>query len=188
MPELELGQAIAQAVGNAATKLVLSAPVKGGDVRRVTIERRGEVYQAETLTKTQAFHRMLRKEELQPFVEQMLGEKLEKYGTKVYLVNTGWAGGSAAAGAKRMKLSYTRAMVTAALNGSFDNIEFKHHDVFNVDYPTSCPEKLDARGMWADKAAYDEQANKLAAMFQENFAKKYPNMPADIVAAGPKAK
>ena len=123
---------------------------------------------------------------------QMLGEKLEKYGTKVYLVNTGWAGGSAAAGAKRMKLSYTRAMVTAALNGSFDNIEFKHHDVFNVDYPTSCPgvpdEKLDARGMWADKAAYDEQANKLAAMFQENFAKKYPNMPADIVAAGPKAK
>ena len=123
---------------------------------------------------------------------QMLGEKLEKYGTKVYLVNTGWAGGSAAAGAKRMKLSYTRAMVTAALNGSFDNIEFKHHDVFNVDYPTSCPgvpdEKLDARGMWADKAAYDEQANKLAAMFQENFAKKSPNMPADIVAAGPKAK
>ena len=123
---------------------------------------------------------------------QMLGEKLEKYGTKVYLVNTGWAGGSAAAGAKRMKLGYTRAMVTAALNGSFDNIEFKHHDVFNVDYPTSCPgvpdEKLDARGMWADKAAYDEQANKLAAMFQENFAKKYPNMPADIVAAGPKAK
>ena len=123
---------------------------------------------------------------------QMLGEKLEKYGTKVYLVNTGWAGGSAAAGAKRMKLSYTRAMVTAALNGSFDNIEFKHHDVFNVDYPTSCPgvpdEKLDARGMWADKAAYDEQANKLAAMFQENFAKKYPNMPANIVAAGPKAK
>lgn len=76
MPELELGQAIAQAVGNAAAKLVLSAPVKGGDVRRVTIERRGEVYQAETLTKTQAFHRTLRKEELQPFVEQMLGEKL----------------------------------------------------------------------------------------------------------------
>ena len=123
---------------------------------------------------------------------KMLGEKLDKYGTKVYLVNTGWAGGSAASGAKRMKLSYTRAMVSAALNGSFDNIEFKHHDVFNVDYPTSCPnvpdEMLDARGMWADKAAYDEQANKLAQMFADNFASKYPNMPQEIINAGPRAK
>jgi len=121
---------------------------------------------------------------------KMLGDKLDQYGTKVYLVNTGWAGGSASMGAKRMKLAYTRAMVTAALNGSFDNVEFKHHDVFNVDYPTSCPnvpdEKLDARGMWEDKAAYDEQANKLAEMFAKNFAEKYPNMPSEIVAAGPK--
>ena len=121
---------------------------------------------------------------------KMLGEKLEKYGTKVYLVNTGWAGGSAASGAKRMKLAYTRAMVTAALNGNFDNVEFKHHDVFNVDYPTSCPnvpsEMLDARGMWADKAAYDESANKLAQMFADNFAAKYPDMPSEIVNAGPK--
>ncbi|MBR6692647.1 MAG: phosphoenolpyruvate carboxykinase (ATP) [Clostridia bacterium] len=118
----------------------------------------------------------------------MLGEKLDKYGTKVYLVNTGWAGGSAADGAKRMKLSYTRAMVSAALNDSF-NCEFKHHDVFNVDYPVSCPgvpdEKLDARGMWEDKAAYDAQANKLAQMFVDNFTKKYPNMPKNIVEAGP---
>ena len=121
---------------------------------------------------------------------QMLGEKLDKYGTQVYLVNTGWAGGSAASGAKRMKLAYTRAMVTAALNGSFDGVEFKHHDVFNVDYPVSCPnvpdEKLDARGMWEDKKAYDEQANKLAQMFVDNFSKKYPNMPKNIVEAGPK--
>ena len=123
---------------------------------------------------------------------KMLGDKLDAYGTKVYLVNTGWAGGSAAAGAKRMKLSYTRAMVSAALNGDFDNVEFKHHDVFNVDYPTSCPgvpaEMLDARGMWADKAAYDEQANKLAKMFEDNFSKKYPHMAAEIANAGPKAK
>ena len=121
---------------------------------------------------------------------EMLGKKLDEYGTKVYLVNTGWPGGSAASGAKRMKLSYTRAMVTAALNGSFDTIEFKHHDVFNVDYPTECPnvpaEKLDARGMWEDKAAYDAQANKLAQMFADNFAKKYPNMPKEIAEAGPK--
>ena len=123
---------------------------------------------------------------------KMLGDKLDAYGTKVYLVNTGWAGGSAAAGAKRMKLSYTRAMVTAALNGDFDNVEFKHHDVFNVDYPTSCPgvpsEMLDARGMWADKDAYDAQANKLAKMFEDNFSKKYPHMAPEIANAGPKAK
>ena len=91
-----------------------------------------------------------------------------------------------------MKLSYTRAMVSAALNGAFDTVEFKHHDVFNVDFPTECPnvpaEMLDARGLWADKAAYDEQANKLASMFEANFAKKYPNMPKNIVEAGPKAK
>lgn len=123
---------------------------------------------------------------------KMLGDKLDKYGTKVYLVNTGWAGGSAADGAKRMDLKYTRAMVTAALNGSFDKVEFKHHDVFNVDYPTSCPnvpdEKLDARGMWKDKKAYDEQANKLAQMFIDNFQKKYPNMPKEVIEAGPKLK
>ncbi len=123
---------------------------------------------------------------------KMLGDKLDQYGTQVYLVNTGWAGGSAASGAKRMKLAYTRAMVTAALNGTLEKVEYKHHDVFNVDYPTSCPnvpdEMLDARGLWADKAAYDEQANKLAKMFEENFTTKYPNMPAEITAAGPKAK
>lgn len=123
---------------------------------------------------------------------EMLGQKLDKYGTKVFLVNTGWAGGSAASGAKRMKLAYTRAMVTAALNGAFDNVEFKHHDIFNVDYPVSCPgvpdEMLDARGLWSDKAAYDAQANKLAEMFSQNFAKKYPNMPKSISDAGPKAK
>ncbi len=122
---------------------------------------------------------------------EMLGEKLEKYGTKVYLVNTGWAGGSASMGAKRMKLAYTRAMVTAALNDSFTG-EWKHHDIFNVDYPEHCPnvpdEMLDARGLWADKNAYDEQANKLAVMFADNFAKKYPNMPKEISEAGPKAK
>ena len=123
---------------------------------------------------------------------EMLGKRIRESGAKVYLVNTGWAGGSASSGAKRMKLAYTRAMVTAALNGSFEGIEFKHHDVFNVDYPTSCPnvpdEMLDARGLWADKDAYDAQANKLAAMFEENFAKKYPNMPKHIAEAGPKAK
>lgn len=123
---------------------------------------------------------------------KMLGDKLEKYGTKVYLVNTGWTGGSASSGAKRIKLAYTRAMVTAALNGSLDKVEFKHHDIFNVDYPLSCPNvpenQLDPREMWTDKKAYDIQANKLAQMFVDNFSTKYPDMPAEIVNAGPNPK
>ena len=121
---------------------------------------------------------------------QMLGDKLDKYGTRVYLVNTGWSGGSYGTGA-RMKLSYTRAMVTAALNGDLDNVEYKHEDRFNLDVPQSCPnvpsEIMNPRETWADKAAYDETANRLAGMFRDNFAKKYPNMAREIVEAGPKA-
>ena len=68
----------------------------------------------------------------------MLGERIEKYNTKVYLVNTGWTGGPYGVGS-RMKLKYTRAMVTAALNGTFDDVEYKHDEVFNVDIPQTCP-------------------------------------------------
>ena len=122
---------------------------------------------------------------------KMLGDKIEKYGTKVYLVNTGWSGGPYGVGS-RMKLSYTRAMITAALNGSFDNVEYKHDEIFNVDVPQSCPgvpaEIMNPRDTWADKAAYDESAKKLAKMFADNFAKKYPNMPKEIAEAGPKAE
>ena len=121
---------------------------------------------------------------------QMLGERIEKYGTKVYLVNTGWTGGPYGVGS-RMKLKYTRAMVTAALNGELEKVSYKHDEVFNVDIPESCPEVpaeiLNPRDTWSDKAAYDAQAKKLAGMFAENFAKKYPNMPRNIAEAGPRA-
>lgn len=121
---------------------------------------------------------------------KMLGDKLEKYGTRVYLVNTGWSGGTASSNAKRIDLKYTRAMVTAALNGSLEKSEYKHHEIFNVDYPLSCPdvpsEKLDPREMWTDKDAYDYQANELARMFEQNFNTKYPNISQEIKDAGPK--
>ena len=121
---------------------------------------------------------------------KMLGDKLDKYGTKVYLVNTGWSGGSYGVGS-RMKLSYTRAMVTAALNGELEKVEYKHDKIFNLDVPQSCPDVpkniMNPRDTWADKKAYDATAKKLAAMFCENFAKKYPDMAKEIVEAGPKA-
>ena len=125
----------------------------------------------------------------------MLGEKIEKYNTKVYLVNTGWTGGPASGEGKlgsRMKLKYTRAMVTAALNGELEKVEYKHDEVFNLDVPQSCPdvpdEIMNPRDTWEDKDAYDVQAKKLAKMFADNFAKKYPNMPKNIAEAGPKGE
>ena len=130
---------------------------------------------------------------------EMLGDRIEKNNTKVYLVNTGWVSGPAVnpdgSKNKRMKLSYTRAMITAALNDAYEKegVAFKHNDTFNLDVPTAVPDSdvpaeiMDPRNLWEDKAAYDAQAKKLAAMFVKNFAEKYPDMPAAVVAAGPKA-
>ena len=90
-----------------------------------------------------------------------------------------------------MKLSYTRAMVTAALNGELEKAEYKHDERFNLDVPQSCPgvpsEIMNPRDTWKNKKEYDATAKKLAGMFAENFAKKYPNMAKEIVEAGPKA-
>lgn len=121
---------------------------------------------------------------------RMLGDKIEKYNTRVYLINTGWTGGSYGTGS-RMKLKYTRAMVTAALNGEIEDAEFRHDSIFNVDIPQSCAgvpsEVMNPRDTWADKDAYDETARRLAGMFQKNFSDNYPDMDPEIAGAGPKA-
>ena len=120
---------------------------------------------------------------------EMLGERIDKYNTKVYLVNTGWTGGPYGTGS-RMKLKYTRSMVTACLDGSIEQSEFKHDERFNVEIPQSIKdvpsEILNPRDTWSDKNKYDEQALNLARMFKENFDKKYPNMPNEIKSAGPR--
>jgi phosphoenolpyruvate carboxykinase (ATP) len=89
-----------------------------------------------------------------------------------------------------MKISYTRAMITAALSGALDNVQYQRHPVFNLDMPTSCPgvaaEVLDPRTTWADKSAYDAQAAKLAAMFVENFKAFSSDVDPVVVAAGPR--
>lgn len=120
---------------------------------------------------------------------KMLGERIDNHDTKVYLVNTGWSGGPYGTGS-RIKLRYTRAMITAALNGNIESVEYRHNDIFNLEVPQSCPgvpdEIMNPRNTWEDKAAYDKAAVKLANMFIDNFAEKYPDMPAEIIDAGPK--
>ena len=124
------------------------------------------------------------------FVAEGLGEKLKETGASVFLVNTGWCGGAAGT-VPRMKLSYTRAMVTAALSGELNDVEYTVDPIFNVNVPKSCPgvpsEILDPRNVWTDKAAYEASAKTLAKKFAENFASKYPDMPENIVKAGPRA-
>lgn len=127
---------------------------------------------------------------LRPVVyAEMLGKKIVEHDVRVYLVNTGWTGGPVGVG-KRMNLAYTRAMVTAALNGELEKAEFVEDPVFGVLVPTSCPgvpsEVLQPRNTWEDKDAYDKQAKDLAQRFNENFAKKFPNA-TDIAKAGPRA-
>ena len=116
---------------------------------------------------------------------QMLADKVEKSGANVYLVNTGWNGTG-----KRMKLKYTRAMVTAALTGEIEKGEFVKDPTFGVEVPTAIEgvpsELLIPENTWEDKAAYQASCKKLAKSFVENF-KKYTHMSAEVVAAGPKA-
>ena len=122
----------------------------------------------------------------------MLGERIDKYGTQVYLVNTGWAGGTATSGASRIKLRYTRNMVSAILDGSINKATFKHDPIFNLEVPTELKdvptELLNPKEYWSNKKEYEETANKLAKMFEENFKTKYPDIPDNIKNAGPKAK
>jgi phosphoenolpyruvate carboxykinase (ATP) len=117
---------------------------------------------------------------------RMLAEKVEKSGANVYLINTGWNGTG-----KRMKLSYTRAMVTAALTGEIEKSEFVKDETFGVAVPTSIEgvpsELLIPANTWEDKNAYEARCQKLASSFVENF-KKYTKMDAEVVAAGPKLK
>ena len=119
---------------------------------------------------------------------KMLGERIERGGTRVYLVNTGWTGGPYGVG-ERMKLAYTRKMVEACQTGIVDDCEFVHDERFNLEVPTECPgvpsELLDPKSTWADPEAYDETADKLARMFETNVVNRHPDMAESVRAAGP---
>ena len=120
---------------------------------------------------------------------ELLGEKLDGTNINVWLINTGWSGGSYGVGS-RMKLSYTRAMITAAMNGELDNVEFKTQAIFELAMPTSVPgvpsEILNPKDTWADKADFDKTANNLADQFVKNFEVFAKESSEAIMSAAPK--
>ncbi len=105
---------------------------------------------------------------------ELLRQKIAESGASVWLVNTGWTGGGPGVG-HRMKLSHTRALLHAALDGSLDNVTMASHDVFGLEVPQSCDgvpsDVLNPKDTWSDKTAYDATANKLKGLFEENYKK-----------------
>lgn len=121
---------------------------------------------------------------------ELLGKKLEQHpDVNVWLVNTGWSGGPYGIG-NRMKLSYTRAMITAAMNGELNDVAYEAHPVFGFHMPTTCPnvpeEILIPANTWKDKDDYMKKAYELAAMFVKNFEKYASQANEEILAAAPK--
>lgn len=118
---------------------------------------------------------------------ELLGQKIEKHGADVWLVNTGWSGGPYGVGS-RMKIDYTRAMVNAALDGQLADIPTETDPIFGLHMPTHCPnvpaEVLNPRNTWADQAGYDAQAQKLAALFDDNFRQFAGQVSEAVRAAG----
>jgi phosphoenolpyruvate carboxykinase (ATP) len=121
---------------------------------------------------------------------ELLRGRIEKHGSSVWLVNTGWTGGPAGVG-QRMSIAHTRAMVAAALNGSLKDVPTQPDPIFGVHVPVACPgvppEVLQPRSTWADKDAYDQQARDLARRFVENFKQFAAEVDPQVTAAGPAA-
>jgi len=119
---------------------------------------------------------------------ELLGKNIEKNNTEVYMVNTGWLSGGYGVG-ERIKLSYTRSIIDAILNGELKKAEYSNFSLFNLSIPKSCTgvpsEMLDPRNTWEDKEQYDIRALKLIGEFEENF-KRFNNVPEAIKNAGPK--
>ena len=119
----------------------------------------------------------------------LLGQRIEEHGSRVWLVNTGWTGGPYGVGS-RMKLAYTRAMVRAALAGELDDVETTESPFFRLQIPTAIPgvpsDVLIPRDTWEDKDAFDKQARELADKFIANFEQFADRVPEAVRTAGPK--
>ncbi|MBA2499629.1 MAG: phosphoenolpyruvate carboxykinase (ATP) [Chitinophagaceae bacterium] len=119
----------------------------------------------------------------------MLGDKMKAHDVNVWLINTGWTGGPYGEGS-RIKLPYTRAMITAALEGKLKDVPFENDSIFGMAVPQECPgvpsAVLNPRDTWNDKEAYDEKAKYLAGLFIDNFKNYAEGVKEEILAAGPK--
>ena len=122
---------------------------------------------------------------------EMLGEKMKNTNVNVWLVNTGWSGGEYGQG-KRIKLSYTRSMISAALNGELEKVEFTKHSIFGIRMPESCSgvpsDILSPRNTWTDEDRYDKKANELAKAFIKNFEKFANHANTEILESAPVPK
>lgn len=120
---------------------------------------------------------------------EMLGKKMKQHQVNVWMINTGWSGGPYGTG-KRIKLNYTRAMITAALRGELNGVEYEPHPVFGMLIPLSCfgvpSEILNPRSTWPDTTAYDAKAKELALQFVQNFEKYAACVSEEILKAAPK--
>jgi len=118
---------------------------------------------------------------------ELLGEKIREHGSDVWLVNTGWTGGDYGSGS-RIKLGYTRAIISAILDGTLANVETEQEPYFGLHVPVECPgvpaEVLTPRETWSDPDAYDTKANELAASFKENFQKYADEVSEEVKALG----
>jgi len=119
---------------------------------------------------------------------EILGNKMKEHGVKVWMINTGWSGGPYLKGS-RIKLAYTRAMITAALEGQLDQVDYDTHTVFGMAMPLSCPGVpaglLNPRNTWPDPAEYDKMAVDLAGWFINNFKKYEEGVTSEVLAAAP---
>ncbi|MEM7160932.1 MAG: phosphoenolpyruvate carboxykinase (ATP) [Bacteroidota bacterium] len=120
---------------------------------------------------------------------EMLGEKMDEHGVAVWLVNTGWSGGPYGIGS-RLKLSWTRSMITAALEGHLNKVQYQNHEIFGLAMPVECPnvpaEILNPKNTWTNKEDYDKKANDLADKFVKNFEDFASLASSEILSAAPK--
>ena len=119
----------------------------------------------------------------------LLREKIEKHGSRCWLVNTGWTGGPYGVGS-RIKISYTRAMIESMLKGDLDKVSFIQDQLFELRIPQECPgvpaEILQPRNTWPSSDGFDVQALKLATMFKQNFSQFADAVTEEVLKAGPK--